>query len=215
MIWINIHQGYLDLPKHLKYLKPGPHSLRGPLSREILLTMKFEIAGKWYHIISRSHIFNVCYSRFNSTAQEIDKHCRQAIIDDHRWINQWASKHWTTPHVHGDLCEVVDASQLLSTDQGTFKDHVEQSRSMTMKRHQFCFSHGMECETRRSGDVEFSGLRCEENSRCNAKRKFMEGRFKRLYSTWARRHTILETPLIVLENTEEPWIDSNFVFISI
>ena len=120
-----------------------------------------------------------------------------------------------TPHVHGDLCEVVDASQLLSTDQGTFKDHVEQSRSMTMKRHQFCFSHGMECETRRSGDVEFSGLPCEENSRCNAKRKFMEGRFKRLYSTWARRHTILETPLIVLENTEEPWIDSNFVFISI
>ena len=40
-------------------------------------------------------------------AQEIDPHCRQVIVDQHRWINTWSNKVWLMPHVHGDLTHQV------------------------------------------------------------------------------------------------------------
>lgn len=65
---------------------------------------------------------------------------------------------------------------------------------------------GIASHTRRSAkqrvsrDFDFSGLPCEENSRCNPKRRFLNGRFSNLYAVWAKRHKHDETPLIGLEN---------------
>lgn len=106
------------------------------------------------------------------------------------------------PHIHGDLCEQM-ASEDLPT-RGSFKQRVAQVTSSRLRTTQFCYSHGEFCRTLKQSDIEFSGLPCEENSRCNTKRKFMEGRFSNLYAVWAHRHNTLQTPLIILENTPEP-----------
>ena len=133
--------------------------------------------------------------------QEIDKHCRQSIVDNHRWVNSWASKLWTTPHIHGDLVEQVQHDQVLNWGKGSFAETVEAVRGMPLKSHQYCFSHGEECFSARASDIEFSGLPCEENSRANFKRQYMEGRYRTVYAAWSQRHAVLKTPLIILENT--------------
>jgi len=145
-----------------------------------------------------------CCLVLDLTPEEIDRHCRQVIHDNHRWISQWSAKTWTVPHVHGALLEQLsDEDRTKLKHQSCFKEKVKLVQSITLKDHQYCFSHGDYCKTTRGDDLEFSGLPCEENSQANHNRRFMEGRFGDPYCTWAKRHEILETPLIILENTPD------------
>ena len=136
-------------------------------------------------------------------SQEIDKHCRQAIVDNHRWVNSWSDKVWADPCVHGDLGEQIDKTQLLLD--ASFQSKLKRVRTLPLKKDQFCFTHGCHCRSRKATDIDFTGLPCQENSKCNTKRKFLQGRFANLYATWAHRHETLRTPLAILENTEEPF----------
>ncbi len=65
----------------------------------------------------------------------------------------------------------------------------------------------------KGSDVEMAGLPCEENSRQNYQRKFMEGRFGNVYPVWAHRQKKQKTSLIILENTEDLWFQSLAFFL--
>ncbi|CAL1164716.1 unnamed protein product, partial [Cladocopium goreaui] len=69
---------------------------------------------------------------------------------------------------------------------------------------QFCTTHGGYCPLLREVDVDMSGLPCEDNSRANFKRKFLQGgKFGSCYLVWAKQHRHMRTPLLILENTPD------------
>ena len=152
-------------------------------------------------------------SAYPLTAKEINQHCRKVIMDNHNWIQSWASREWPQPHIHGDLLQVLDPEQM--PREGTFRERVAAMSKVPLVEKLYCYAHGQHCHALDPSDVEFSGLPCEENSRCNTKRRYMEGRFGDLYGAWARRHGYLKTRLIILENTEDPcWnIDFSLYFV--
>lgn len=153
-----------------------------------------------------------------ANAKEINKHCRQAIVDNHRWIMSWSgdadgdgvdcaelinrTKIWCHPHVYGDVLDLVPDRP----KDGSFRERAQQIFTKPIVKKQHCYTHGDSCNAMRCSDIDMSGLPCEENSRQNFRRKYMEGRFGDLYITWAHRHRMLQTPLIILENTEESWV---------
>ena len=137
------------------------------------------------------------------SAKEINKHCRQVIVDHHRWLNTWSAKTFTVPHVHGDLVEHIPPEA--RPHRGTFRERVEQVNAAPLLDRQYCYTHRCYCTSLKETDLEMSGLPCEENSRANTRRRFFEGRFSNLYAIWAKRHRKLGTKLIILENTEETW----------
>jgi hypothetical protein len=109
------------------------------------------------------------------------------------------------PHVHGNLLQSVNDGDLPS--EGDFKSRFDKISKLPLSKTMHCFTHGTECRVDtpdHAGEVNFSGLPCEENSRCNAQRQFLNGRFANLYGCWARRHKVLRTPLLILENTPDP-----------
>lgn len=136
-------------------------------------------------------------------SKEINGHCRQVIVDHHRWLNTWSTKTFTVPHIHGDLREHIPPEALPQT--GTFRDRVEQVNAAPLLDKQYCYTHRCYCSSLKETDLEMSGLPCEENSRANTRRRFFEGRFSNLYAIWSRRQRKLGTKLIILENTEETW----------
>ena len=126
-------------------------------------------------------------------------------MDQHRWVNSWAQHTWITPHVHGDLCQSINSGIL--PQEGDFKHRNSQISELPLSRTQYCFTHGEHCRidaAEHAGEINFSGLPCEENSKANVNRKFLNGRFANLYSCWGRRHKVLRTPLLILENTVDP-----------
>jgi hypothetical protein len=138
-------------------------------------------------------------------SKEIDGHCQQAIVDQHRWLKTFAGHCWVMPHVHGNLLQSVNDGDLPS--EGDFKSRFDKISKLPLSKTMHCFTHGTECRVDtpdHAGEVNFSGLPCEENSRCNAQRQFLNGRFANLYGCWARRHKVLRTPLLILENTPDP-----------
>ena len=52
-------------------------------------------------------------------------------------------------------------------------------------------------------DLDFSGLPCPDNSRCNPRRLFEEGFSGPVYAVWAQKHRRLRTPLLILENVPD------------
>ncbi|CAJ1435494.1 unnamed protein product [Effrenium voratum] len=76
-----------------------------------------------------------------------------------------------------------------------------------IQQSQFCFSHGQMCETLRPVDVDMSGMPCQDNSRANHKRKFERGERFDTYLVWAKKHRVMKTPLIILENTSDIRLD--------
>ena len=112
---------------------------------------------------------------------------------------------WILPHIHGDMTQQIPGG--LMPTEGTCIEKTEALRSVPLVQPQYCYTHGMECRTDgpdHMGDIDMSGLPCEENSRANVHRMFLNGRFKDLYATWARRHKHHKTRLVILENTEVP-----------
>ncbi len=143
-----------------------------------------------------------CLRLWHLDAEELNRHCRKAILSNHEWIQTWAVHKFACPCVHGDLCQVVDQDQL-PNEMESFHERATKIATIPLLSHQWCFAHNAYCGATEPCDVEFSGLPCEENSRCNVNRKFMAGRFGTLYGIWAARHRRLQTRLIILENTED------------
>lgn len=75
-------------------------------------------------------------------SKEVDPHCRQAIVDQHRWINAWsAPKTWVAPHVFGDLTRVVPD---LPTH-GDFASRVHHINKADTSEMDWCYTHGCYC----------------------------------------------------------------------
>ena len=62
-------------------------------------------------------------------------------------------------------------------------------------------------------DFDYSGLPCQDNSTANTQRKYFEGNNGSVYLVWAKKHRFLRTPLLILENTPEPWIKIKNVWV--
>ena len=112
------------------------------------------------------------------------------------------------PHVFGDIMEQLPHG---SVTDGTFHSKLRSVNNSHFQGLQFCFTHGHSCCTLEHVDLDISGLPCQDNSKANKKRKFEEGKFVPAYMVWAKKHKLLGTPLIILENTPDSlWQVSGF-----
>lgn len=71
-----------------------------------------------------------------------------------------------------------------------------------MSTSQHCVTHGGHCTLLKPVDFDVSGLPCEENSRANCKRKYLQGRFGSLYLVWSKYHRTMRTPMMILETPQ-------------
>ena len=139
----------------------------------------------------------------DGVSKEISPHCRQVIFDQHRWLNSWSEKTWVKPCLFGDMTLQVAHARPFK---GTCLERFKAMEEVELAPSQWCYSHGQECPIntwRTCSDIDMSGLPCEENSRANVNRRFLDGRFSDLYALWAQRHRRLRTPLVILENTPD------------
>ena len=134
-------------------------------------------------------------------AKELDPSCRQVIMDNHRWVQEWTDHKYLQPHVFDD----VKAQLPCSLDESaSFKKRKIQCEQCGFKKKAFCHVHNKECSLEDPSDINISGLPCQDNSRANLKRKFfVKGQHGSVYLVWARKHRLARTPLLVLENTPE------------
>ena len=134
-------------------------------------------------------------------AQEIDAHCRQIIHDHHQWIRSWSDKPRPEPHSFRDI--VAQVSPVCWRSEDTFLEKWLAMSPLALQSHQYCDQHGGLCPCLQPVDVDFSGLPCQHNSRANRNRLFQDGPHSDIYIVWAKKHTALETPLLILENTPD------------
>ena len=134
-------------------------------------------------------------------AQEFNPQARQAILDNTKWVNEWVGSFKPCPHVFGDVVQKIPPNSF--NEDADFESRRHQIDSAMMSSSQFCYMHGGHCSLLKPVDLDVSGLPCEENSRANHKRKYMQGRFGNLYLVWAQYHREMRTPLLILENTPE------------
>ena len=136
------------------------------------------------------------------SAEELDQYCRQAIIDNSRWINQWLGRPFVLPHIHGNLGDQIQGFSGLQS-LSTYAEVKAKVAQAHLQGCQYCYTHNGMCSTNRPVHIDFSGLPCEDNSRANQKRAYFEGRYGKLYPIWARMHKTRRTPLVILENSPE------------
>ena len=134
--------------------------------------------------------------------QEFNPRAQQVIHDHSKWVNEWAGTFKPEPHVFGDLLGLVPSGSY--STEGDFATRQQAVDLADLSSSQFCRTHGGYCSVLKPVDFDCSGLPCEENSRANHKRKFMQGRFGDLYLVWGKYHRCMRTPLLILENTPEP-----------
>ncbi|CAL1145743.1 unnamed protein product [Cladocopium goreaui] len=118
-------------------------------------------------------------------------------------MQEWVDRRSLEPHVFGDILEQVPKESIPeSLDFFARRDVVQK---LPLKKNQFCYSHGKNCQLPKAGevDIDVSGMPCQENSRINLNRLFMEGKTGSVYLVWAKSHRRKKTPLLVLENTPE------------
>lgn len=133
--------------------------------------------------------------------QEIDAHCRQAIIDNHHWAQQWADRRRSVPHIFADLRDQASLDQV--NPRLPFLARWGQASRLQASHEQFCHTHARYCPSMVPLDFDVSGLPCQDNSRANHNRRFFEGKNSTENLAWAKRHVDLETPLLIIENTPE------------
>ena len=112
----------------------------------------------------------------NNPVEEMDSACRQTILDNHSWMQEWVDRRSLEPHVFGDILEQVPKESIPeSLDFFARRDVVQK---LPLKKNQFCYSHGKNCQLPKAGevDIDVSGMPCQENSRINLNRLFMEGK---------------------------------------
>ena len=163
----------------------------------IFLSTYFKLM-EWYLVLVSHGFHSPCQIQYT---QEIDASARQAIFDNHRWVNTWNARKSTAPHVFGDMLEQVPKGTFHSGQ--TFCEKYAAAEKAWLQRSQFCYSHNQYCAIPES-DVDLSGLPCEDNSQCNINRLFFEGRNGPVYATYVKKHKRLRTPLLIVENTPEP-----------
>ena len=81
----------------------------------------------------------LCFSW--SQAKEIDRHCQQEILNQHKWINEWSSKVWCLPHIYGDITWQVAEHDL--PDTGTFWERVKHLEGKPLTGAQYLCCHLM------------------------------------------------------------------------
>ena len=136
--------------------------------------------------------------------QEMDAPCRQSIFDNHQWMQQWTDRKSTVPHVFGNILDQVPENCF--SERKPFYKRRDEIQRAWLQRAQFCYSHNQLCECAVPVDFDFSGLPSQDNSTANTQRQYFEGNNGSVYLVWAKKHRFLRTPLLVVENTPEPWI---------
>ena len=86
---------------------------------------------------------------------------------------------------------------------GCFTEKLTEVSRCFLQQVQYCHKHGRMCPTTSQVDLDVSGLPCQDNSRCNRKRKLEEGRYVPVYMVWAKKHKQMRTALLILENTPD------------
>ena len=154
--------------------------------------------------MSSSRKIIVFFSDLNKPVEEIEPACRQATLDNHAWMQEWMDRRSLEPHVFGDILEQVQKESI--PERLDFFSRRDVVQTLPLKKKQFCYSHGQCCQLPKAGetDLDVSGLPCQENSRINVNRQFMEGKTGSVYLVWAKSNRAKRTPLLILENTEEP-----------
>ena len=135
-------------------------------------------------------------------AEEGDVHCRQAIVDNHRWVGQWSQSPRPLPHVHGGLLGQLPAGSLLNLA-NSFAEVKEAVKRCGLQTSQFCYAHNAWCKTSRPVDIDFSSLPCSEKSPADHRLTFLESGHGPLYAVWAEMHKAHRTKLVILEATPE------------
>lgn len=133
-------------------------------------------------------------------------------MDNHNWVQQWADRKYSRPHVFGDVVEQVPAQRISKSL--AFRPRREQVETLPLLEKQWCFTHGTYCQNGVARvDVDFSGLPCQDMNTANVNRQFFEGPNGTCYIVWARRHRIQRTPLLILENVRDTWSFIIFIYI--
>lgn len=91
-----------------------------------------------------------------------------------------------------------------------FRARAGQVAKLPLHAQQHCYTHGGPCPSAVPVDFEIAGLPCQDNSRANQKRQFFEGNHGSVYLVWAKRHTELKTPLLIVENTPDAQLKRQF-----
>lgn len=137
--------------------------------------------------------------------EELDPSCRQAILDNHRWVQEWTDHKSIAPHIFDDLKKQFSLKKKNFDESASYWDRQKQLDSINMKKYQYCQTHNAECAVRalsKNIDFDVSGLPCQDNSRARHRRKFfVKGDHGSVYLCWGRRHRLAKTPLLILENT--------------
>ena len=134
-------------------------------------------------------------------AKEMDAHCQQAIIDNHHWTQEWSTRRCTPPHIFGDVTQQFAPGSMDAHQE--FEVRKQQLQECMLSPSQFCYTHGGECPLGVQTDVDMSGLPCQDNSRANPRRKYFGGKNGSCYLAWARKHSLLQTPLLIVENVPD------------
>lgn len=132
--------------------------------------------------------------------QEINSGCQQLIIDHHAWLSKMCCSS-QLPCIFGDILDLCNDD--VDMKSGTFSEKRRRIESATLKDRQWCNCHHNFCRVPTDAHLDLSGLPCPDNSKANRKRKFEEGPSGVIYIVWAKRHKILRTPLIIIENVPE------------
>lgn len=123
-------------------------------------------------------------------------------------MEQWRDqRRCTLPHVFGDL--KLQVSGPINETSSFLLRQVQISRAPLVDK-QYCFTHGADCLSTVPVDFDVSGLPCQDNSKANINRQFFQhGKHGSVYLAWAKRHSYLRTPLLILENTPDSWMTSS------
>jgi hypothetical protein len=134
-------------------------------------------------------------------AKEILPLAQQAILDNHGWLQRWSPNPICPPCQFGDIMEQVPSGCYNEDD--VFECRLYYINQAWFQLSQHCRTHDSMCPTNRAVDVDLSGLPCTDNSRAKMGRQFLEGPTGQVYAVHAKKHSLLKTKLIILENVED------------
>ena len=116
----------------------------------------------------------------------MDAACRQAILDNHRWMQEWADKRSTPPCIFGNILEQVPPGSFSESDE--FSERAKKIQKAWLQQSQSCNTHNKACCCTYPVDFDMSGLPCQDNSAANTKRKyFQQGKYGSVYLVWAKK----------------------------
>jgi hypothetical protein len=141
---------------------------------------------------------NACSCICSMNAKEKNQNIHQIILDCERWCLQaGAASSIADSCLFSDVCDWIPS---VTADTDNFFEKAEKVKNCSLHPGAFCFKHGKVCQFRVVG-IDISGLPCVDMSRANHNRKFFEGKTNIIYLVWAKKHIMMGTKLLILENT--------------